>query len=575
MILLATNIDSTSLFHDLSPGANTAAANILALLMAAKLIGDNLDDATLDSLPKSILFAFFQNENYGYVGSRRLLKDLSYPGFQCGGDGDGAENNNNANDQTLIVPSVAKDAQKRLDDGERVSHGCLYPLRPNLDFMSLGEIEGMIAVDQIGLLTNNAFYVHSAQGNDDNDISQLLTQFLLGLSDDNYSISESSADQNDDNNNNNGSPLPPTPLSSLLNLSNGDKGGAILAGYDASYQENSAYLSHLDVDSDSRSLDLNAIASAATILARAALATAYYDNDNGNGDMDEALEYALSMIPTLSFDNDNDETGNNADNGTIFQSLAHCLLHDGNCDTLISHANAARYQLQKSNGGTDLGLGTSLGNPPNYYPSIFDKNNGQPFVQVNGRWYGAYLGAGKQQDQENNSEDDKDDDAPKDTYGEESSDDTFLHRPSLLEMAISSLLDDFLGRGSIDQPHQSCKKPNDCKDVTYCASPGDEAICGGSNVCVCSRSRFHLALDEALEAIPDKATGMFQYTNDDEGISAVYTEPYWSASIGVSVYRMASSATGYWTLLAASCVASFWIFLALTIRRKLVKEKLY
>ena len=59
MILLATAINATSMFHDLSPGATTAAANALALLMAARLVGA-VDDATLDGLPRPIAFGFFQ-----------------------------------------------------------------------------------------------------------------------------------------------------------------------------------------------------------------------------------------------------------------------------------------------------------------------------------------------------------------------------------------------------------------------------------------------------------------------------------------------------------------------------------
>ncbi len=49
-VLVATSIDSTSMFHDLSPGATNAASNALALLAAAQLVGSTIGDASLDAL---------------------------------------------------------------------------------------------------------------------------------------------------------------------------------------------------------------------------------------------------------------------------------------------------------------------------------------------------------------------------------------------------------------------------------------------------------------------------------------------------------------------------------------------
>ena len=48
IILVATNLDSTSMFHDMAPGANTAASNILTVLMAAKLLGGSVADFIKD-----------------------------------------------------------------------------------------------------------------------------------------------------------------------------------------------------------------------------------------------------------------------------------------------------------------------------------------------------------------------------------------------------------------------------------------------------------------------------------------------------------------------------------------------
>ena len=62
MVVATTGIDLTSMFHDLSPGANTAASNTLALIMAAYLIGSSIDDKKLDALHGQIIFTFFQGE---------------------------------------------------------------------------------------------------------------------------------------------------------------------------------------------------------------------------------------------------------------------------------------------------------------------------------------------------------------------------------------------------------------------------------------------------------------------------------------------------------------------------------
>ena len=50
------------MFHDLSPEANTAVLNTLALIMEAYLTGSSIDDKKLDELHGQIIFAFFQGE---------------------------------------------------------------------------------------------------------------------------------------------------------------------------------------------------------------------------------------------------------------------------------------------------------------------------------------------------------------------------------------------------------------------------------------------------------------------------------------------------------------------------------
>jgi len=516
VIMLATSMDATSMFHDASTGANSAASNILALLMAAKLLGANVDDETLDGLNKQIAFGFFQGESYGFTGSRAFFRDVAYPGFEC--------------DESMTVPSVAKKQDS--------SSACLYPLRPSLEFQNLGEISGMIAVDQVGALTTDqTLYVHN--DGDDGSMGAFMSKILQASSTDEFSVSASSVEEDDEY------PYPPTPLASLVQLSEGAVGGAVLAGYDDSYADKALYHSHLD-SNEYRSINLDSVAAAATLLARSALAAAYDDGSMDDDSLDAAVEYATDLIPELSAE---DET---------FVELSECLFTHGNCDMLKNYA-AAEQQRNKDETGVDLGYQTPLGSPPNYYVSVYDINNGQPFVEVGDSWYGAYTG---------------------EDYGKNDND-FFSMRPTVLESSIRGMLDDFIGRGSVsngngDDDLISCKKSSSaCSSVSYCLQDGDRAVCSGSNVCVCSRAHYHIALDEALEAAPMNATGRFLVSDDDEGVSAMYTEPYWSATVGVRVYRHGGDRAGKIALFSGLTVAAACFVVVLQLKKKMKKEKLY
>lgn len=494
IVIVGTNMDATAMFHDLSFGANSAAGNILAVLMAAKLFGESVTDDILDGLQNKIMFAFFQGENYGYIGSRSFLRDVAYPGFECSENG--------------TVPALAKEKDK-----ENPKMACLSPLRHDLDFMDLGNIQHMITVDQVGILTTeNTFYAYDSTGNN----------VLTGLSSDDWTVAASSAGA-----------LPPTPLSSLVSLSGGNVGGMVLTGYDDAYATKSNYLSHKDTAA-SGNINLEAIAKAATIIARAALVSAYGDNYDGS---------AMNTIPDLDADDED------------FKKAANCFFEDGNCDLLTNFAKMERGNMRVTH-DADLGIGPSLGKPPQYYPSVLDSRNGQPFVQVDGKSYGAYNG-------------DK-------TYGE-NKDDKFLVRPNLLSMSLYGLLNDYLGRGGLEASGDSnlkkCQSSSECSKVS-CSSGIDPAVCTGSKVCVCPRAHYHLALDEGLVASPNNSTGVFIPSDDDDDISPMYTEPYWSNDIGVHVYR-ASGSSASWTLgvgfvTAAGCVAA-----SIFLNRSLRKQKLY
>ena len=504
IILVASNMDATSMFHELSPGANSAASNILTVLLAAKLIGESVSDDELDGFPAQIGFALFAGETYGYLGSRAFFTDIA--GFECESD-------------DLIVPNNAKKSQA----GEEIKMACLNPLRQELDFAALTGIQSMIAVDQVGLLAQeDTFYVHS-NGNYYN--SDTLTDLFTGMSSDDWTIEEGSAGA-----------IPPSPLSTFGK-------GVVLTGYDDSFVDE-YYSSHLD-STMTHSMNLKSIAKAATIVARVALGAAYA-GDDPDDDVDP-IDYAENAIQELEYDDES------------LVELADCFFTNGNCKALLNYGKKEEANTQEET-GVDLGVGQYLGSPPNYYPDVYNSQTGQAFVYLDGKSYGAYNG-------------DKE-------YGKNKND-VFLIKPSLLEMAIHGLMDDYLGRGSLDTDGnssrdnlKSCKSTSDCSKVSYCSASYDSTVCSGSGSCVCSRSHYHVALDTALRPSPNNSTGYFIVSDDDDGASAMYSEPYWDNLVGIHVYRKGGSA-GNWAFGLGIAVALVWIGGTFFLRKKLTKEKLY
>jgi nicastrin len=510
VVIVGTSIDSSSMFHDVTPGANSAASNILTLLMAAKLLGANLDDTTLDGLPKRIVLGFFQGDTFGFVGSRSFLKDVAYPGFNCDGN------------RVFAVPR----------NSETSEMACLHPLRPSLAFSRLGQIAGMISVDQVGhAVTDGILYVHADKEND--SFGAFLANILKASQTSSFSVVDTSTEAG-----NSGYPYPPTPLTSLLALSGGSVGGAVLTGYDYAFQNTVPYHSHMD-SATLHPIDMDAIAAAATVVARSALAAAY---DSGDYDSDTAASYAANLIPEFS------------SSDSTLQELGSCLFYNGECDLLQKYA-AMETANERIITGVNLNVGYPLGTPPNYYVSVYNRYYGQPFAQVGEYIYGAYDG---------------------EDYGKTTSD-AITMQPRLLESAIHGLLDDFLGHGGKMETvgAKSCKKVSDCANVDYCYATGDSVTCSGSGVCVCRRAHFHMALDEALLAAKNKPTGYFEIDEDDQGISAMYTEPYWSNSVGVRVYRDVGMLPGFFTLVAGAAIAGVSMFAAFVLRVGLKKEKLY
>jgi nicastrin len=512
-IVVGGSIDATSMFHDLAPGANTAASNILALMMAAYLIGENVNDFTLDALPRRIVFGFFQGEAYGYLGSRTFFRDVL--GFRC---------------YSGKVNSVSHDEKSDL--------ACLNPLRPSLKFSDLGSIAGMLAVDQVGIpLSDGVLYVHN---DGSGGMGTFMANVLKTQGTQYYNVASSAAGEN--SNQENGFPMPPTPLQSLQSLTGGAIGGAVLSGYDYVFAKRPPYQSQLNSVLNKK-MNYKSIAASATLLARTALAAAY---DAGDYDYQEAADYAYKMIPELSYNND------------VLVELGDCLFTNGNCKMLYKYANMEALN-ERDYTGFGIGTGISLGTPPSYYVSIYNMYYGQPFVQVNGKVYGGYNG-------------DKYGKKKSDAIGMQPRMLEQALRNMLHDfLGRGSVVDENGGR----LQKQSCKKRSDCSSVQYCNADGDFATCSGQNECVCSRGYFHIAKDEAIEPALNNATGFFVPSVSDAGISPLYTEPYWDSSVGVKVYRDTDTTPGFVTLGAGFATVILCFFVTVIVKVSMKKAKVY
>jgi nicastrin len=498
VLILAASMDGSSLFHDATPAFNQAVSNILAVIGATQLLkGIDTSQWSYD-----IVVSLFQGEQFGFVGSRRFLKDVL--NFQCKSE-----------------PVLARSHNSTLTD-----FACLYPLRHSLEFSKLsGRIAGLLAVDQVGLLANNQnLYLH-ADGN--SDMSNVLANLLQTLAANGYTVSEVEPQADDDHFDGGDVTVPPTPLTSLLSLTNGQVGGAVLTGYADKFV--GRYGSHRD----SAALNLDAIATAATTLARTVVAVA----NNAANDQDTAVQTALQLIP-------------NSLNPTDLEELGTCLTQDGAiCDLINRHA---RFEAATESFYTGLSISTGITSLKNYYTSVYYQGHGQPFVVMNSHVYGAYSG------KENN-----------DAYGK-SKGDAFAIQPNRLELALRGIIQDNLGRPA-SASFKSCHSTSDCQSkVDYC--PG-LAVCTASKECVCRQAHFHPAVDEALEAAPNNGTGMFEVLSDGSE-SALYTEPYWDAAVGVKVYRQGSGHE--WVVLVVGLlILGVSVVTTLGMKQKLVKEKLF
>ncbi|KAM4662429.1 nicastrin isoform 2-T2 [Discoglossus pictus] len=73
IVVAATRLDSRSFFWNLAPGADSTVSGLVTQLAAAEAL-HKVPDA--QSLPRNIMFTFFQGEVFDYIGSSRMVYDM-------------------------------------------------------------------------------------------------------------------------------------------------------------------------------------------------------------------------------------------------------------------------------------------------------------------------------------------------------------------------------------------------------------------------------------------------------------------------------------------------------------------
>ncbi|XP_020902624.1 nicastrin [Exaiptasia diaphana] len=81
IVVAAAKLDSSSFFHDLVYGADNDASGVIALLAAARVLGDMKRNGTEEPPKKPIMFTLFQGESWDYIGSSRMVYDMNKDRF--------------------------------------------------------------------------------------------------------------------------------------------------------------------------------------------------------------------------------------------------------------------------------------------------------------------------------------------------------------------------------------------------------------------------------------------------------------------------------------------------------------
>eukprot|EP00752_Nemacystus_decipiens_P017814 g15971.t2 len=252
-VFAVAGMDSTAMFHDRAPGANSAVSGLVALLCAAESLGATGRSGGVDfsALPRQIVFAAFQGEAFGFTGSRRFLQDWRGSGVSC---------------QNKADPRVSPSGME----------ACLDPLYPSLEFQRLERPAHVLAVDQVGCLPESKLWVHPSSGASAAELG--VVSSLSPGGDGGVVLANSSKPE-----------LPPSPLTAFVKA-DPQQSGFVISGYDESFSC-PHYHSHLDTRDR---VNATSVAAAAEVLAKSTLVLA-----GGTEAQAKTLEVNATLVETL------------------------------------------------------------------------------------------------------------------------------------------------------------------------------------------------------------------------------------------------------------------------------------
>eukprot|EP00043_Microstomoeca_roanoka_P011322 m.106870 g.106870 ORF g.106870 m.106870 type:complete len:686 (-) comp15164_c2_seq2:343-2400(-) len=75
VIMVTAQMDALAFFHDQAIGANSDGSGMIALLAAARLLGDKMN-AAIRQADKNVMFVLFNGEAFGYIGSSKMANQM-------------------------------------------------------------------------------------------------------------------------------------------------------------------------------------------------------------------------------------------------------------------------------------------------------------------------------------------------------------------------------------------------------------------------------------------------------------------------------------------------------------------
>lgn len=279
-VIAMTSMDANALSHVLAPGANAAASGMVALMAAADAL-KAFPDSTFD---KKIVFAAFQAEKFGFVGSRRFLRDIK---------------------QFTENTSAACLSPVTGSESPYASSFCTQPMHTNLEFanLPLANITYAIALDQVGILPSSGnFSVHLNPNSASTKASQTLLDAIVSSPSADSKFSAGTTES-----------LPPSPLLSFVNgdeYGQSDLVGAVIAGYDTEFSGSSVFGSRHDVVDE---LDPDAIVQAAQVLAET-----IYQLATANSTATELAKISV--------------------NETLVTAMLDCIVNDWTCSMMTDYS---------------------------------------------------------------------------------------------------------------------------------------------------------------------------------------------------------------------------------------------